>query len=365
MALAITFYSLKALDSSEIQNQRNIKTVAALAEAKTALIGSVTNVINTTNSDYLPNPDLKLSPAIPEGSQAGASGAVDISLIGKFPWRSLGVSPLKDGWNECLWYVVSGRFKSSPKTSIFNWDTRGQITVIDLNGNPIVRNLAALIISPGALLPGQDRVANNTPQCGGNYDARNYLDSYNVSNSIAGEVNYFTGSTNNRQAPNTNDKVFVLAQNNFYNDKFIFVTVDDIFDILVKRSDFVNELNLQLNNAAQDIRDYSVVADGAKGTEYIECIAGINTSQIFCENWNEMFLLKENSEVNGATCSKVFIFGGRKTGQQVRVTAGDKAEPANYLEEPNLSAFNDTGIFSGASSFDGSNPSADVLKCIP
>jgi hypothetical protein len=368
LALVVTFYSLKSMDSTGIQNERNKKTAAALAEAKTALLGSVKGIANVSNPAYLPNPDLKLSSAITEGSQSGSAGEVDISLLGKFPWRSLGIAPLKDGWNECLWYLVSGRFKNSPHTATFNWDTRGQINIVDVNGIPIATNLAALIIAPGALLAGQDRFANNTPQCGGNYDARNYLDSYNAINAIDGEVNYFEGSINNRQSPNADEKVFVLAKNDFYNDQFTFITVDDIFDNLVKRSDFVNELNIQLNNAAEDIFDHNVVADGDKGTENIDCNPEgitLKTDKVFCENWNEMFLLKENSQVNGASCSKVFIFGGAKTGQQIRITPENKADPANYLEEPNLSEFSGVGNFTGVSSFDGNNQSADVLKCLP
>ncbi len=230
IALAFTAFLLSFLNPTTIRIERDKQTTRALAEAKDALIG-FTMLANVADPAYLPNPDLKLTVAIPEGSQSGMAGGVDISLLGKLPWRSLGVAALKDGWGECLWYAVSGRFKTSPPTGTLNWDTLGQIDVIRQDGSLLATNVAALIIAPSYILSGQDRVLANpdTPQCGGNYDARNYLDAYNVGNAILGEVNYFLGSPNNRAALNTNNKRFVVAKNNFYNDSFVLVTTEDIF----------------------------------------------------------------------------------------------------------------------------------------
>ncbi len=377
LVLTVLTFLIADLDGNDIEIERDTKTALALAEAKVALIGSVTRAVNIASLSHLPNPDLKLSVAIPEGSQAGLSGAVDISLIGKFPWRSLGVSPLKDGWSECLWYVVSGRFKSSPSTSVFNWDTQGQITVIDANGNNLASNLAALIISPGAMLVGQNRqlVAIDTPQCGGNYDARNYLDSYNLVNAVAGEVNYFAGSTNNRQAPNTNDKEFVLAKNDFYNDQFIFVTIDEIFRPLIRRNDFATQVSSLLDDAEFNLHLQTITVAGSKGTDSLDCLAitASANNREFCEHWNEMLLLTDLPTpspiiidgVPTTNCSRVLVFGGQKTGVQARLTIAHKSDPANYLEGINLTAFNiPNNDFNGVSIFDGTNSSADVLRCL-
>ncbi|PKO51790.1 MAG: hypothetical protein CVU27_05390, partial [Betaproteobacteria bacterium HGW-Betaproteobacteria-20] len=150
LLLAGTTVIFSKLDGSDVRIERDKNTALALAEAKVALIGFVIKTTDITTPSYLPNPDLKLSSVIPEGSESGGLGAVDISLIGKLPWSSLDISPLKDGWNECLWYVVSGRYKKNPNTSVFNWDVQGQIDVIDGNGNVLASNLVALIVSPGA-----------------------------------------------------------------------------------------------------------------------------------------------------------------------------------------------------------------------
>lgn len=381
LALAAAAFLVSQLDRSGVKIERDKKTAAVMAEAKTALIGSAASTTNIANPSYLPNPDLKLSAAIPEGSESGVSGAVDISLIGKFPWRSLGVPPLREGWNECLWYVVSGRYKKSPGTTVFNWDTQGQIDVIDKNGNMIASNLAALIVAPGFVLEGQNRaLADPTyKQCGGNYDVKNYLDTYDNANAIAGEVNYFAGSTNNRQAPNSSNKTFVLAQSNDYNDQFLFVTTDEIFRPLIRRNDFTAQISSLLDDVEFKVHLQTIVVAGGKGTSNVDCstIIASTDNKLFCDNWSEMLLLTQLPSPSAITidgvltainCTKVLIFGGQKINMQLRLTSADKSSPANYLEDPNLTAFAtpiaNNSNFNGVSSFDANDPDADVLRCL-
>ena len=69
-----------------------------------------------------------------------------------------------------------------------------------------------------------------------------------------------------------------------------------------------------------------------------------------------------------AACMRVLIFGGQKTGAQVRLTDTNKTDSTNYLEGTNLTAF-DTPIaissnFNGVSSFNADDPSADILRCL-
>jgi hypothetical protein len=358
------------LDNAGVKIEREKKTALALAEAKAALIGFVIKTNDIAVPSYLPNPDLHLSTAIPEGSESGNLGAVDVSLIGKFPWYSLDTPPLKDGWSECLWYAVSGRYKKSPHTSVFNWDTQGQIDVIDREGGLIASNLAALIIAPGSLLVNQNRTLSdsNSIQCGGNYDARNYLDSYVASNAIVGEVNYFSGSINNRLAANSLNKKFVLANNDYYNDQLLFLTVDDFFNPIMHRSDFAAHIDALLT----DPYFQTVPITGSKGTANVVCASTLSTNQTFCNNWSEMFLLAQLPTSSFVTvdgvvtaCTRIFIFGGKKTGLQTRVTDANKNDPENYLEGANLIAFNTASSgFEGNSTFDYTNSSADILKCL-
>lgn len=378
IALAFTAFLLSFLNPTTIRIERDKQTIRALAEAKDALIG-FTMLANVADPAYLPNPDLKLTVAIPEGSQSGMAGGVDISLLGKLPWRSLGVAALKDGWGECLWYAVSGRFKTSPPTGTLNWDTLGQIDVIRQDGSLLATNVAALIIAPSYILSGQDRVLANpdTPQCGGNYDARNYLDSYNVGNAILGEVNYFLGSPNNRAASNTNNKRFVVAKNNFYNDSFVLISTEDIFRPLILRADFSNQISALLDDATFQAHLQAIAISGNKGTANIDCdLTGNVSNRTFCQNWSEMLLLTALPAPSTITmdglatpvCNRVLIFGGQRTAMQTRVTAADKNTAANYLEGVNLAAFAipvaNNNNFVGNATFNPNVSNVDLLRCL-
>lgn len=378
VALAATGYLLHALNPDTLKIEQSKKTAAALAEAKAALLGYVLTKSAGNTFGYLPNPDLELG-IIHEGSEVGSTGSTDISLIGKLPWKTLGISPLRDGASECLWYVISGRFKNNPKTKLLNWDTQGQIDVIDGRGNVLASNLAALLVSPGHPLGSQNRILGsaNSIQCRGNYDAKNYLDPFDTEGAVEGVVNYFIGSTNNSRAPNTMNKKFVLNKNDNYNDRFIFVTVDEIFKLINRRNDFSARINSLLDDP--DLKTYlrTVEIKEGKGIKKDVCAKVENAgNQEFCSHWIEMFLLTQLpvatpiviDNVTTAPCSRVLIFGGKRTRTQVRLSDDDKDKPANYLEGSNLLAF-DTPIanstqFIGALSFSASNPSADLLRCL-
>jgi hypothetical protein len=250
--------------------------------------------------------------------------------------------------------------------------------VIDGNGNLIASNLVALIVSPGSPLAGQSRSVDASTYCGGDYDVKNYLDTPSASNAVAGEVNYFTGSTNNREAPNTSNKKFVMANNDHYNDQFLFITVDDIFNPIMKRQDFATQISALLDDGQFQTMLNTVTIAGNKGTGIIDCSFPTSTSntnnETFCDNWKEMLLLVELSvpasiKIDGVTtsttCERVIIFGGKKAVGQTRLTIADKNNPVNYLEGSNYTAFmaNTNGL-EGLSTFDSNNPSGDVMRCI-
>jgi hypothetical protein len=368
LVVAIAAVLVNSLTSSTVKTARQESTSTALAQAKDALIGDTISLSSVNSVGYLRLPDLGATGAtFTEGISSAPPNFTgnnkDYSVIGKVPWKTLGISPSRDGQGECIWYVVSGRFKNYAQTDTLNWDTLGQIDVIDGNGNAIASNIAALLVAPGQPIDAQIHTLSNPvyTQCGGNYDVRNYLDAYNSSDAISGEVNYFTGSTNNRVALNASNKRFVLAKNDHYNDQFLFVTTDDVFRPITRRSDFSSQISALMN----DTYFQSVVITGSKGTASVICSGLSTANQTFCANWLEMLLLKPTT----GPCSRVLIFGGKKTATQVRLTATDKSNPANYLEAPNLAAFaapaSTSNNFSGSLTFDANNPGADLLRCLP
>ena len=373
---------LGQLNATQFKLAREQSAAEAMAEAKAALIGDAIARSPVSEAGYLRLPDLGATEGQSSGTFSG--DGIGLSAIGKFPWKTLAVPAARDAQGECLWYVVAGHVKNDPwKTNVgraaLNWDTQGQIEVITGSGEVVATNVAALLVSPGRALEGQNRALADEAytECGGNYDARNYLDAFDTADAIEGNVNYFPGSTNSRVAPNTGNKTFVTANNDHYNDRFLYITVDDIFNPLIRRSDFAAAIGNLLDSPAFKTHLQSIVVAGNKGTDNINCASAPDLS--FCRNWKEMLFLTERSvaepiSVNGpsnsTSCSRVLIFAGRKATGQSRSTALEKTNRDNYLEGVNASSFSvPTAVppnnFSGATVFDWRTPNADLVRCLP
>lgn len=377
------------LSATRLQAERAGNAAAALAEARVTLIGDAISQVPIRAAGYLSLPDLGVKlvgvgwvPAEGGASANFTGNGKDFSVVGKFPWKTLSSAVLRDEAGECLWYVVSGRFQRAIPTDALNWDTQGQINVFDGSGNAIASKLAALIVAPGRALSGQSRTLADPvyTECGGNYDARNYLDPFDSSNNIAGHLNYFILSTNNRVARTEADKGFVMTGTDYYNDRFLLVTVEDVFNPLIKRSDFATAIDTLLATPAFQ----TVAITGPKGTGPVDpsdpsfnLFCSTAADVVFCKNWKEMLLLTQlptpaQITIDGvlsANCNRVVIFGGRRTTGQSRNNATEKLDKNNYLEGANASSFNapiaTATTFSGASTFDFRSPSTDLIRCLP
>ncbi len=188
------------------ESSRLAATRSALTEAQVALAGYAATYRDRQNAiypdsppndayGYLPLPDLGSSTnanagCTGEGCEANRStSAAGKTFVGRLPWRSLNLPPLKDSDGECLWYIVSGSHQSSQKQTPMNWDTLAQIDIVVADNTERLRSLVttvhdrplAVVFSPGRVLSdrGQDRSRSGTDiveQCGGNYNPANYLD---------------------------------------------------------------------------------------------------------------------------------------------------------------------------------------------
>ena len=242
IAIATGAFLVNTFGASDHLESRERRTEAALAEAKEALISYAAAYADTHSGEvpgYLPCPDF--DGGNPEGSaelQCGALPLVpgtpipkDNTVMGRLPWRTLGLPNTRDGGKECLWYVVSGNFKSNPKTDLMNWDTNGLITVTGPDGNALATGntpsgAVAVIFAPGPAIGGQSRTGVTAPICGGNYAASNYLDT--------------SGGTNNADMTGigaNNIKSFIAgaAVAGTFNDRLIFITAAEIFDAIERR----------------------------------------------------------------------------------------------------------------------------------
>lgn len=253
MVTGLTALLVRSLSIVDIRNERQAKTSAALAQAKDALIGYAITYGDTHVGQvhgYLPCPDIDGSNGEGSSSISPACGLQNVSKIGRLPWKTLGLGPLRDGDSECLWYAVSGTYKDTPKTGLMNWDTNGQFqayaadgTRLDSNNNQIV----AVIFAPGMARDGQNRSGSGAPICGGNYNASAYLDSSTTHSINNANINTVASAVSK----------FIQGENDGeVNDRMVFITRQDLWNAMLKRSDFTQRLRDMTRAVAECLASY-------------------------------------------------------------------------------------------------------------
>ncbi len=308
------YFFISNLTPGAVEARRNEQTDDALSQARDAMLGYVlryreANPDSSTKEfkevyGYLPLPDLGTSRnnnnlsnsscKDMEGCEAYSfsGNVVDTTVIGRFPWRSLGVAALRDGHGECLWYVVSGGHQRNKPTTPMNWDTLAHLDLKIAKGTaelaPLLADAqahdrpVAIIFSPGPTLSGQDRgksADDNVDTCGGNYSAKNYLDP-SVATTLGTVSNYFGGATNqasqttSAEAPKAMLAVQIQKRSDstlwpgkncptsdstncetVVNDQGLSVTSDLIFSRLRKRAAFRGDINAMLDRMVPCLRD--------------------------------------------------------------------------------------------------------------
>ena len=240
MILVITLFALlssyliasgMSRTSAEVNNERDRHTLQALQEAKAALIAYAASQAWTTRvTDPLIVNDQPGALPCPAADDAGVSSGscnTDASRVGRFPWKSVGVSELRDSSGQILWYAVSANFRKASGTTVINSDTQGTLTV---TGNTSANNAVALIIAPGPEVPilsGQTWVAQDRSSS----NIANYLESTNAT----GTVNFVTKAGQDTWKgtfdPTTNP-VNGLNQEVVFNDRIMVVTQADLMAVV-------------------------------------------------------------------------------------------------------------------------------------
>lgn len=219
VGLAIAAFLVHALDANAIKIERDKKTVAALAEAKAALIGWSAG--HATMPSALPCPDQ---------NNTGSSGTctATVGLIGRLPWKTLGINDLRDGSGECLWYALSPLYRNTipvanRTSNKINSTIPGTITIRRADGSNFPAPVIAVIIAPGSPLAGQDRSGAGSTVCGGNTTASNYLD---ITQGIDNSTGNVSGSSYTFIAGEASDT---------FNDRLIYITADEFYLTVRKR----------------------------------------------------------------------------------------------------------------------------------
>lgn len=244
--VAMTTVLIVALDKDSIETRRQVDARATLAQAREALLDYAVVQAYAAGAGLftLPCPDLNGSGAYLEGESHTANcGASGQTMIGRLPWRALGLPALKDAGAECLWYVVSGAWKQAgtATAALVNPDSNGQLQLVSVDTGVLVEGAlpadrpVAMVIAPMRPLPGQSRpAAVPGTQCSPNFAADRYM-----------EADASSGSNNYQLAgiANVIDTLGVAANpNDLHNDRIVTISRHDIAERVYNRAGFVTQM---------------------------------------------------------------------------------------------------------------------------
>lgn len=138
LVLGVAWYALSALGKAPVARaEREIKTGLALQQGKQALLAYVAQYAARPDSaepGQMPCPE---SATLTNPGESSTSCSATAVVVGRLPWKTLGIDQISDGDGEPLWYMMRG-FRDPP----INFGTAGQLAH---NGNAVV----AMIIAPG------------------------------------------------------------------------------------------------------------------------------------------------------------------------------------------------------------------------
>jgi hypothetical protein len=223
-ALISAFLIASALNftSAGISNEREERSMSALRKAKAALIAHAASeqwqlyksLPTLPPAAYFQPGALPCADLDNDGDADCAMGSSLLSMIGRVPFKTMGIDDLRDASGERLWYALSHDFRklqcsvppAAPITgcTTINSDTLGQLTV---TGMAPATQVVAIVFAPGAPLdlravggPLQDRIA-------GPNDPTNYLENFNLGDNI-----HFTFTAAGLPTDTSNDRLLVITQ---------------------------------------------------------------------------------------------------------------------------------------------------------
>lgn len=223
--MLVTFHRSDALATD---NER--KTTDELAEVKAALLGYAVRrggATGTARPGELPCPDTD-----GDGLE-NAPCPTAASLLGRIPWKTLGIPEPKDSSGETLWYTISSPFRDSVSNLAagsadrINSDTRGTLTVRAADGATILTdNAVAVIIAPGAPIGTQNRSSTGAVAC--------TLTGLTVARGLCAN-NYFETATGTNNAASTSGPFIAGGRSDSFNDRLAFITTSELIPLLEMR----------------------------------------------------------------------------------------------------------------------------------
>jgi hypothetical protein len=385
LAMGGLYFLVSNLTPEAIEARRQAKTDEALMQAREALIGYALQYrSNPATSDadamygHLPTPDLgdhTFSPScVSEGCATKNSSVVtgNTVLVGRFPWKTVGTGPLRDGYGECLWYAVSATHRDvNSTTATMNWDTLAAPDVLYGSGpaglaavNAHQRPIA-VIFSPGAAFDGGRTASSDAPECGGNYDATHYVDT---------TLNYAQ-----RALSVTSDMIFsALRKSSVRSTNPL---KPDSVNRVPSYVDEINDMIDQMTTCARDQIAANAISANAKVAA--PCTTALNSygptgyygnysDQVFvakCASCSVTVTHPPTGYVQPPSCAGALLFGNQRNSTQDRSDSTKQSLAINYLEGANLDSFNspdstytgDYALMTTATQSLGQ----DIVRCIP
>lgn len=288
ITLATITFIFSTLEPNAIRMERDKKSIGVLLQAKTALIGW--SVSHPQYPGIFPFPDRSA-----DGNYDGSSDCVNTAitplaythLIGKLPFNNqtvpcvgtgLGLAAeLRDAEGEGLWYAVSRNLIRTTAVggpiinpSIADAPTYPWLVVRDKNGQIISDRVAAVIVAPGLSIGAQNRM-------GGLAGASAYLDTVVISGITYSNADYvtpnedFISGEDMRNVPATHP---TYAQPYQFNDKLIYITIDELILALEKRV---------AHEVAEVMRNYYVASSVAAGNRFYPYAAVLGDANHLCD----------------------------------------------------------------------------------
>ncbi len=243
------------LDRNASRQSQSSTTQASLASAKQALLAYAMSYPDRVSgaAAQLPCPDIDTSGVTLDGeAHEFDCGAAGETMLGRLPWKTLGIAALTDGAGECLWYAVSGDYKSAgaATAAMLNPDSSGQLELLQSESGAVVQGQTAasrpvaLIIASGPVLGGQTRQALGRPgqQCSDDFNRQAFLDD-----------DAATGVSNASVSGSVAIEQFVLAAGvvDGFNDRVLPITRRELAELVYQRHDFETRIRELTHALAQ------------------------------------------------------------------------------------------------------------------
>jgi len=261
IGLAMTGLLIKSYTAAALQAERDEDTMQALMQAKEAMIGWAVSYDEAPGQ--FPWPDRRETTNPNYDGQSDCSSANfnllnslnEPNFLGQIPhirstnpcnnYPGIG-HRFRDSSGSNLWYAVSRNLvrqysapASNPKIhpGIINNPLRPWMVIRDSAGAIVSDRVAVVILAPGPTINGQDR-SGNAPL------PANFLDQVTIGGITYRNFDY-----------DTDDEDFILGSivNDTFNDKLVYITIDELISALERRVGEVARAELK---AYQDLNGY-------------------------------------------------------------------------------------------------------------